>query len=210
VKVYLKASSGASFDSMTIFRILHHGSERFVYNKVSMTSVGDDEFSFRTPVSFMAGSDATLAEVEYELEAYLDHLFHHPNLAPFICYRLIQRLVTSNPSPRYVESVVSAFSTGSYNNETFSGQYGDLRAALYAILLDRDARSDILEGDPTHGRLREPYMKILHVLRAMEYVPQDGNRLLDLQSLEEKIGQQFSKQPSVFGITWTLTSGFCI
>ena len=46
---------------------------------------------------------------EFETEALLDHLFWHPNVAPFIAHRLIQRLTTSNPSPRYVKAVSEAF-----------------------------------------------------------------------------------------------------
>ena len=48
----------------------------------------------------------------YETEALLDHLFFHPNTAPFIAHRLIQRMTTSNPSPTYVKAVSTAFSTG--------------------------------------------------------------------------------------------------
>jgi len=50
----------------------------------------------------------------HETEAVLSHLMHHPNTAPFVAQRTIQRLVTSNPSPRYVKAVADAFRTGSY------------------------------------------------------------------------------------------------
>ncbi len=49
-----------------------------------------------------------------EVESLIDHLFQHPNTAPFISYRLIQRLVTSNPSRTYVKDVADAFKTGMY------------------------------------------------------------------------------------------------
>ena len=57
--------------------------------------------------------------------------------APFVVYRLIQRLVTSNPSPRYVTECVNAFRTGTYDGVTYSGEYGDLQATVTAILSDR-------------------------------------------------------------------------
>jgi hypothetical protein len=88
--------------------------------------------------------------------------------------------VTSNPSPRYVKAAVDAFRSGTYNGRTYSGKYGDLRATFAAILLDREARSgwdssllsyvgffflmirppSILDLDPTHGKLREPIVKV--------------------------------------------------
>ena len=83
-----------------------------------------------------------------ETDALIDHIFYHPNVAPFIGYRLIQRLVTSNPSPRYVQAVSTAFSTGSYNGKVYSGTYGDLGAAVAAVLLDKEATSDVLTLDP--------------------------------------------------------------
>ena len=52
-----------------------------------------------------------------EVESLLDHLFEHPNTAPFISYRLIQRLVTSNPSRAYVKDVADAFKTGKYKGK---------------------------------------------------------------------------------------------
>ena len=48
-------------------------------------------------------SDHLLATAEHETEALLDHLFEHDNTAPFIAIRLIQRLIGSNPTPRFVK-----------------------------------------------------------------------------------------------------------
>ena len=38
-----------------------------------------------------------------DIEDAIDSLFEHPNVGPFVARRLIQRLVTSNPSPGYIE-----------------------------------------------------------------------------------------------------------
>lgn len=57
-----------------------------------------------------------------ELDIALDNLFHHPNVGPFIGRQLIQRLVTSNPSPAYVSRVAAAF------NNNGSGVRGDALA----------------------------------------------------------------------------------
>ena len=56
-----------------------------------------------------------------QVESLLDHLFFHPNTAPFISYRLMQRFGTSNPTPAYVQDVATAFRTGTYNGRTYSG-----------------------------------------------------------------------------------------
>jgi len=55
------------------------------------------------------------------LRIALDTLFNHPNLPPFVGRQLIQRLVTSNPSPAYVARVAAAFA----NNG--AGVRGDMR-----------------------------------------------------------------------------------
>ena len=86
-------------------------------------------------------------DAEFETDAVLDHYFYHDNTAPFLALRFIQRLVSSNPSPRYVESVASSFRSGSFKvgSTTFgSGKYGDLEAFFAAIYLDREARTCLL------------------------------------------------------------------
>ena len=78
----------------------------------------------------------------------LDAVFNHPNVGPFIGKQLIQHLVTSNPSPQYVERVASVF------NNNGKGVRGDLRTVVRAILLDSEARGDYRTG-PNDGHLRE-------------------------------------------------------
>ena len=56
--------------------------------------------------------------------------------------------------------------TGVYNGKTYSGQYGDLAATVAAILLEPEARSTMLDYDPTFGRLREPLIKVTRVVGA--------------------------------------------
>ena len=105
---------------------------------------GDGEvggFSFRNAPHFVSIATPTAADAEAETEALLDHLFHHPNTAPFVAHRLIQRFTTSNPSPRYVSVVADAFRTGMHGGHTYSGAYGDLGATVAAVLSDREARA---------------------------------------------------------------------
>ena len=114
----------------------------------------------------------------------------------YLCLRDWQRIVTSNPSPRYVGVVSEAFRTGAYNADVYSGAYGDLKAAVAALLLDREARSATLERDPSFGQLREPILKVLAVLRSLEYEPYDAGRPVELTSMLDKIGQAPFESPT--------------
>ena len=144
------------------------------------------------------GDDDHLAAACYhETDALIDHLFEHDNTPPFIAYRLIQRMVSSNPSPRYVKAVATAFATGKYGDKTYTGEYGDLGAAIAAILLDREARSPLLEADRTHGSLREPILKVTHMMRAMEYRSKYSQEI-DMSNLKQNINQRAFSSPSVF------------
>ena len=126
------------------------------------------------------------------LEAVLDSLMAHPNTAPFIGKQLIQHLVTSNPSPAYVERVALAFRSGRY--EGFGGgRAGDMKATVAAILLDAEARS----GNPASraGRLREPVQLFTGVLRALGGQT-DGDALGWWWG--EELRQHMFRSPSVF------------
>jgi hypothetical protein len=48
------------------------------------------------------------AAPEGDLRIAPDTLFNHPNVGPFISMQLIQRLVTSNPSPACVARIIGA------------------------------------------------------------------------------------------------------
>jgi uncharacterized protein (DUF1800 family) len=117
-----------------------------------------------------------------ELTEALDNIFNHPNVGPFIGKLLIQKLVTSNPSPGYVLNVTNAFNAGSYTGPggtTFgSGSMGDMQAVIAAILLDSEARSDPA-GNPDYGHLREPVLYITNTLRALGIVAPDSTYTTD-------------------------------
>ncbi|MCA1594762.1 MAG: DUF1800 domain-containing protein, partial [Acidobacteria bacterium] len=102
-----------------------------------------------------------------DLNVALDNVFNHPNVGPFIGKQLIQHLVTSNPSPAYVQRVASVFNndcSGLYPDNCTSTR-GNLKAVVTAILLDPEARGDV-KTDPNYGKLREPVQHINNVLRA--------------------------------------------
>lgn len=99
-----------------------------------------------------------------ELDAVHDQLFQHPNIGPFLCHQLIQRLVTSTPSPGYIYRVVSKF------NDNGSGVRGDLKAVIKAILLDHEARSVTASAAPGFGKQREPVLRVTQLSRAFRPV----------------------------------------
>ncbi|AVP95845.1 hypothetical protein C7S18_00920 [Ahniella affigens] len=101
------------------------------------------------------------AYCETQMVATMDYLFNHPNTAPFISRQLIQRLVTSNPSPEYIERVATVFE----NNG--SGVRGDLMAVARAILLDEEARIPPIDPAAPYGKVREPLLKLTAVWRAL-------------------------------------------
>ena len=208
VKVYTVGTpSSPVFDMDTIFEIVVNrtalnasGSRvRRLINKVSRVSLAAGVYSFRNPPQFMTLFDGTQRDAQYETDALLEHLFYHPNVGPFLAIRIIQHLVSSNPSPRYVTAAVTAFRTGVHGGRTYSGAYGDIGAMTAAIVLDREARSLVLTADPTHGHIREPMVKLLHLMRAMEYLPNGKPLGVELiTNLVKRIGQAPYRAPSVF------------
>jgi uncharacterized protein (DUF1800 family) len=121
-----------------------------------------------------------------DLRTALDTLFNHPNVGPFIGRQLIQRLVTSNPSPAYVSRVAAAF------NNNGRGVRGDMAAVVRAILLDTEARAT----PPAAAKLREPALRITQWMRAFGATSPSGDFMVtgDLDPL----GQRIYAPPSVF------------
>ena len=198
VSVFTHRESGGALDERTIFGVMRNGSRpTYLMNKVATVRVANGAFAFRNPVSFHSFARPSIRDAEHETAALIDHLFTHKNHPPFISRLLIQRMTTSNPSPRYVKVVASAFKEGSYGGVTYSGVYGDLGATFAAILLDSEARSSTLDADPTHGRLREPLLKVYAVLRSLEWATGQG-QFSQLDDIEGAIGQQHFMSPTVF------------
>ena len=130
---------------------------------------------------------------EGDLKIALDTLFNHPNVGPFIGRQLIQRLVTSNPSPQYVARVAAAFA----NNG--SGVRGDMKAVIKAILLDPEARADVDPATPNAGKLREPVVRLANWMRAFHATSASGRFLLgSLDDPLTQLGQTPMRSPSVF------------
>ena len=120
----------------------------------------------------------------------VDILFNHPSIAPFISKQLIQRTVTSNPSPDYISRVAAAF----INNG--SGVRGDMKAVVRAILLDAEARDPAMMDVPSFGKLREPFLRVVNFARAFNAYSDSGHYALDQFNLDHL--QDPMNSPSVF------------
>jgi uncharacterized protein (DUF1800 family) len=131
------------------------------------------------------------------MSAVIQSIEAHPNLAPFISRQLIQQLVTSNPSPEYVVRVSQVFDRGIF--EDFgAGKKGDLKAVVAAILLDEEAREDRSSRQSSFGKLREPILKMIAAVRALNGFT-DGEEMGDTwQSAGLAVGQPFLNSPTVF------------
>ena len=127
------------------------------------------------------------------LKTALDTLFNHPNAAPFFCKQMIQRLVTSNPSPAYVQRVATVFS----NNG--AGLRGDLARVFAAILQDDEARGPAGLTATEFGKLREPILRFVQWGRTFGISSGSGTwKIGDLSNAGTQLGQSPLRAPSVF------------
>ncbi len=140
---------------------------------------------------------------EASIDEALDHLFNHPNVAPFLSRQLIQRFTMSNPSPEYIERVASVFESGRFtapNDEIFgTGERGDLKATISAILLDES----VLPGTARtreQGKIREPILRFVHWARAfnVDQVHAANEWSLLYSDDSKRISQRPFGAPSVF------------
>lgn len=122
----------------------------------------------------------------------LDNLFAHQNVGPFISKILIQRLITSNPSPEYIDRVATVF------NDNGMGVRGDMAATVKAILLDDEARRCENIDDINYGRLREPFIRYFQINKAFDASTLSGNYRNDMNYVQIFVQQKPNTSPSVF------------
>ena len=127
------------------------------------------------------------------LQTALDALFNHANTAPFFCRQMIQRLVTSNPTPAYVARVAAVF----VNNG--AGVRGDLARVFAALLLDDEARGPAGLTQAEFGKLREPMVRLVQWARTFGATSSAGTwKIGDLSNAASQLGQSPLRAPSVF------------
>jgi uncharacterized protein (DUF1800 family) len=184
--------AGDYLNPMTLKAVQHDTTEKdlFVQDVPSAQPFLPDQNGNGAPTIITAGGTGTT-----DLTAALDALFNHPTMGPYVARELIHSLVTSNPSPAYIERVAGFF------NDNGSGTRGSLWAVVKAILLDPEARID--SGDPNFGKLKDPAQYELAILRAFN--AQSANRstqsdgaLSTCTNCTRDMGQEIFKPNTVF------------
>lgn len=132
-----------------------------------------------------AGQDART-----DLEMALNNISNHQNVGPFIVKQLIQRLITSNPSPQYVEDVAAVF------NQNAAGERGNLGSVIKAILMHNEARTGHLTSPNTFGKLKEPLLRVTQLWRAFE--PRSIGANFNYSWAANELAQAPLGSPSVF------------
>lgn len=143
--------------------------------------------------SFLGATVPANTDGASALKIALDTLFNHPNVGPFFGRQMIQRLVTSNPSPAYVARVAGAF------NNNGAGVRGDLKAVFAAVLLDDEARGPTGLTQATFGKLREPMLRLVQWGRTFGITSARGSwKMGDQSNPATQLGQSPLRSPSVF------------
>jgi uncharacterized protein (DUF1800 family) len=122
-----------------------------------------------------------------DFDVALNQIANHRNVPPFVSRFLIQRLVTGEPSPAYVERVAKVFL------DNGAGTRGDLKAVVRAILTDAEARGPE-KFDATYGQLNEPVLHVAQMARALG-VKTDGQFF---QNQTNAMAQNVFFSPTVF------------
>ena len=146
-------------DPMVMVKNYHElGNKTLLDNVVLPPAVG-----YNPPAAVVPGSQADATTATYDsycladLESALNNIFSHPNVGPLVCRQLIQRLVESNPTPAYLDRVVSIFN----DDGTSAHVRGNMSAVITAILLDSEARNGAAAwASATSGKQREPLLRI--------------------------------------------------
>lgn len=143
-----------------------------------------------TPQRVSGGANSGAAAMA-DLDAAMGSLANHPNVGPFIGRLLIQRMVTSNPTPAYVGRVAAKFA----NNG--SGVRGNMGAVVKQILLDPEARSYEATLAKGWGKKREPYLTLLNLAKTFDAAPANGD-YENATYLYDELRQEPFQSPSVF------------
>ena len=161
----------------------NHNPEYYGGSMVAVESLHDTASKTILGQTIPAGQSAGA-----DLTAALNIIFNHPNVGPFVARQLIERLVTSNPSPAYVLRVAQAFNSGSFNSYG-SGKRGDLQATIAAILLDTEARRGDVAATSvaTDGKLREPVVMIVSLARAFHAQTDGGGLTFEGGTMNQEI-----------------------
>jgi uncharacterized protein (DUF1800 family) len=164
-------------------------------NRFVMPMQGYPRFHEQGAKAFLGTGVAAqgVADPAASLKVAMDTLFNHPNVGPFIGRQLIQRLVTSHPSPAYVSRVAAVF------NNNGLGVRGDMKAVFKAVLLDEEARNTTLAQQERYGKVREPVLRLTAYLRAFGAKSDSGVVYMgNTDDATSQLSQTPWRSPSVF------------
>lgn len=163
-----------------------------------------DSFHSEESKSFLGLTIPAGTSGEDSINEALDHIFEQDSLPPFVSRQLIQRLVTSHPSGDYIERVATAFADGTYTlpdgTDVGTGERGDMRATVAAILFDEEARAEPDIAGNTFGKIREPIVRFANWARAFDAgtISPEATVQLWYTTGSDALAQQPYKSPSVF------------
>ncbi|MEO1472627.1 MAG: DUF1800 domain-containing protein [Pseudomonadota bacterium] len=162
------------------------------------------EFHSELEKTFLGTTIPAGTSAEESIDIALDALVDHPNTPPFIARQMIQRFVTSDPSPAYVRRVADAFAAGTFTlpngDRVGDGRRGDLRATIAAVLTDADVLGPNAGVAADYGKVREPVLRFVQWARAFDVRASDAlnERWLDGTESSSRLSQHPLRATSVF------------
>ena len=193
-----KVFTGISLENSEFFRLFRDKTDFYKPMIVFDDYHSDLEKTFLT-VTIPANTPGVQS-----IDMALDEIFNHPNMAPFLSRQLIQRFVTSHPKPAYVGRVAAAFESGTYilpdGISVGTGQRGDLKATIAAVLLDDNAVRSPAAAPNDFGKVREPILRFAQWARAFNETTPDVNNEIWLygEIAEQLLGQHPFRAKHVF------------
>ncbi len=119
--------------------------------------------------------------LDADITSAVNQLVAHPNTKYFIAKKLIQQLVTSNPSQGYIQAVASKF-----------GSNGDLKAVIKEILIHAEARST------SSKKLKSPLFRVTQLLRAFNVKNTSGKLWVRGDMVDSLLQHHVLSSPTVF------------
>lgn len=200
VEQFARVLTGYDLTGNSKYGKTHRGGGEQWSTPMEFTSIYHD-FDNKTFLGQSIASETVNGSNPFDLKKSLDIIFNNKNVGPHVARHLIMRLVTSNPSPGYIERVAKKF------NDNGSGVRGDLKAVVRAVLTDNEARGDEYQTNKNYGKAKEPLLAWTQFLRAFDVKPLDGwksrsdasmNNVYNFPWLETIIGQAPLRSDSVF------------
>lgn len=143
--------------------------------------VADESYHDKTQKNLLNGRVSIPANQTtlQDIRKAVDDLVKHPNTAPFIAKKLIQQLVSSNPSNQYVKEVANEF-----------GESGNLKEVVFKILTHPEAQKG--------KKLKSPLLRVTQLLKAFGVQNDSGQLWVLGDQMLEAIQQQALSSPTVF------------